>query len=95
MDHKCLHFCSWQPGTHQVGLGGCVVFLCTHADEAVFVQENAKRVAGSDEDVDAKVKLVALHQKGLVQVFLDYKMLLGWQLLTVPYERDPGKADSR
>lgn len=63
-----------------------MVFLCTHADKAVFVQKNAKRVTGSDEDVDAKVKLVALHQKWLVQVFLDNKVLLGWQLLTVSYE---------
>lgn len=72
--------------TYQVGLSGCVVFLCTHADKAVFVEKNAKRVAGSDKDVDAQVKLVALHQKWLVQVFLDNKVLLGWQLLTVPYE---------
>lgn len=47
--------------THQVGLSGRMVFLCTHADKAVFVQKNAKRVTGSDKDVDTQVKLVALH----------------------------------
>lgn len=70
-----------------------MVFLCAHAHKAVFVEKNAKRVTGSDKDVDAQVKLVALHQKRLVQVFLDNEVLLGWQLFTVPYERDPGKTD--
>lgn len=76
--------------THQVGLTGCVVFLCAHANQAVIVEKNPKWVAGSDKDVDAQVKLVALHQEGLVQVLLNDKVLLGWQLLTVTDKRDPG-----
>lgn len=67
-----------------------MVLLCAHANQAVIVEENAKWVAGSDKDVDAKVKLVALHQEGLVQVLLNNKVLLGWQLLTVTDKRDPG-----
>lgn len=30
--------------THQVGLSGCVVFLCTHANQTVVVEEDAERV---------------------------------------------------
>lgn len=52
--------------THQVGFAGCMVLLCAHTNEAVVVKENAERVTGSDEDVDPQVKLVALHQEGLV-----------------------------
>ena len=69
--------------THQVGLTGCMVLLCAHANQAVVVEENAEWVAGSDEDVDSQVKLVALHQEGLVQVLLNDEVLVGWQLLTV------------
>ena len=76
--------------THQVGFTGCMVLLCTHANQAVIVEENAKRVAGSDKDVDSQVELVSLHQEGLVQVLLNNKVLLGWQLLTVTDKRDPG-----
>lgn len=76
--------------THQVGLTGRVVFLCAHANQAVIVEENAKWVTGSDEDVNAQVELVALHQERLVQVLLNNKVLLGWQLLTVADKRDPG-----
>lgn len=39
--------------THQVGLTGCVVLLCAHANQAVIVEENAKWVTGSDKDVNA------------------------------------------
>lgn len=60
-----------------------MVLLCSHANQAVIVEKNAKWVAGSDEDVDAQIELVALHQEGLVQVLLNNKVLLGWQLLTV------------
>lgn len=67
-----------------------MVLLCAHANQAIIVEKNAKWVAGSDKDVDAQVKLVALHQKGLVQVLLNDKVLLGWQLLTVTDKRDPG-----
>lgn len=66
-----------------------MVLLCAHTNQAVVVKENAKRVAGSDQNVDAQVKLVALHQKWLVQVLLNNKVLLGWQLLTVTNKRDP------
>lgn len=76
--------------THQIGLTGCMVLLCAHADQSVIVEKNAKWVTGSDEDVDAQVKLVALHQEGLVQVLLNDKVFLGWQLLTVTDKRDPG-----
>lgn len=76
--------------THQVGLTGCMVLFGAHANQAVVVEKNTKWVAGSDEDVDAQVKLVALHQEGLVQVLLNDKVLLGWQLLTVTDKRDPG-----
>lgn len=76
--------------TYQVGLTGCVVLLCAHANQTVIVEENAKWVTGSDKDVNAQVKLVALHQERLVQVLLNNKVLLGWQLLTVPDKRDPG-----
>lgn len=76
--------------TDQVGLTGCMVLLRAHAHQAIVVEKNAKWVAGSDKDVDAQVKLVALHQKGLVQVLLNDKVLLGWQLLTVTDKRDPG-----
>lgn len=76
--------------SHQVGLTGCVVLLCAHANQAIVVEENAEWVTGSDKDVDAQVKLVALHQEGLVQVLLNDKVLLGWQLLTVTDKRDPG-----
>lgn len=69
--------------TYQVGFTGCVVLLRAHANEAVVVKENAQRVTGSDEDVDPQVELVALHQEGLVQVLLNDKVLLRWQLLTV------------
>lgn len=85
-----LSFVVLQSVTHQVGLAGCVVFLGAHSNQAVVVEKNAKRVAGSDKDVDAQVKLVALHQEGLVQVLLNDKVLLGWQLLTVTDKRDPG-----
>lgn len=85
-----LSFVVLQSLTHQVGLAGCVVFLGAHSNQAVVVEKNAKRVAGSDKDVDAQVKLVALHQEGLVQVLLNDKVLLGWQLLTVTDKRDPG-----
>lgn len=67
-----------------------MVLLCAHANQAVVVEENAEWVTGSDKDVDAQVKLVALHQEGLVQVLLNDKVLLGWQLLTVTDKRDPG-----
>lgn len=77
--------------THQVGLTGCVVLLGAHANKTVIVEKNAEWVTGSDKDVDAQVKLVALHQEGLVQVFLNDKVLLGWQLLTVTDKRDPGE----
>lgn len=76
--------------THQVSLAGCMVLLCSHSNQSVIVKENAKRVAGSDKDVDAQIELVALHQEGLVQVLLNDKVLLGWQLLTVTDKRDPG-----
>ena len=76
--------------THQVGFTWCVVLLCAHANQAVVVEKNAEWVTGSDEDVDAQVKLVSLHQEGLVQVLLNDKVLLGWQLLTVTDKRDPG-----
>lgn len=69
--------------THQVGLAGCMVLLCAHANQAVVVEKNAKWVTGGDENVDTQVKLVAFHQERLVQVFLNNKVLLGWQLLTV------------
>lgn len=69
--------------THQVGITRRMVFLCAHANQAIIVEKNAKWVTGSDEDVDAQVKLVTLHQEGLVQVLLDNKVLLGWQPLTV------------
>lgn len=75
--------------THQVGLVGRVVLLRAHANKTIVVEKNAKRVTGSDKDVDTQVKLVALHQEGLVQVFLNNKVLLGWQLLTVTDKRDP------
>lgn len=81
--------------THQVGLVGRVVLLCAHANKTVIVEKNAKWVTRSDEDVDAQVKLVALHQEGLVQVFLNNEVLLGWQLLTVSDKRDPGKTETR
>lgn len=71
-----------------------MVLLGAHANQAVVVQENSKRVAGSDQDVDAQVKLVALHQEGLVQVLLNNKVLLGWQLLTVTDKRDPGSKEA-
>lgn len=45
--------------TYQVGFIGCMVLLRAHADEAVVVKEDAERVTGSDQDVDAQVKLVA------------------------------------
>lgn len=76
--------------THQVGLTGRVVLLRAHANQAVIVEENAKWVAGSDEDVDAQVELVPLHQEGLVQVLLNDKVLLSRQLLAVADKRDPG-----
>lgn len=76
--------------TYQVGFTGGVVFLCSHTNQAVVVEEDAQRVAGGDEDVDAQIKLVALHQEGLVQVLLNDEVLLGWQLLTVTDKRDPG-----
>lgn len=34
--------------THQVGLTGCVVLLCAHANQAIIVEENAKWVTGGD-----------------------------------------------
>lgn len=46
--------------TYQVGFVGCVVLLRAHADEAVVVEEDAERVTGGDQDVDAQVELVAL-----------------------------------
>lgn len=76
--------------THQVGLAGCMVLLGTHAHQAVIVEENAKWITGSDKDVDAQIKLVAFHQEGFVQVLLNDKVLLGWQLLTITDKRDPG-----
>lgn len=76
--------------THQVCLTRRMVLLCAHADQAIVIEENPKRVTRSDEDVDTQVKLIALHQKGLVQVLLNNKVLLGWQLLTVTDKRDPG-----
>ncbi len=76
-------FVALQSVTHQIGLTGCVVLFCAHANQAVIVEKNAKWVAGSDKDVDAQVKLVALHQEGLVQVLLNDEVLLGWQLLAV------------
>lgn len=39
--------------TYQVGLIGCMVLLRAHANKAVIVEEDAKRVTGSDQDVDA------------------------------------------
>lgn len=47
--------------THQVGLTGCMVLLCAHADQAIVVEENAKWVTGSNKDVDSQIKFVALH----------------------------------
>lgn len=46
--------------TYQVAFVGCVVLLRAHADQAVVVEEDAERVARSDQDVDAQVELVAL-----------------------------------
>lgn len=80
--------------THQVGLAGSVVLLGAHANQAVVVEEDAERVARCDEDVDAQVELVALHQEGLVQILLNDKVLLGWQLLAVTDKRDPGQAET-
>lgn len=80
--------------THQVGLVGRVVLLGAHANQTVIVQENAKRVTGSNQDVDAQVKFVALHQEGLVQVLLNNKVLVGWQLLTATDKRDPGSREA-
>lgn len=80
--------------THQVGLTGCTVFLCAHANQAVVIKKNTQRVAGSDEDVDSQVELVALHQEGLVQILLNNKVLLGWQFLTVSNKRDPAKTEN-
>lgn len=76
--------------THQVGLVGCMVLFGTHAHQSVIIEENAKRITGSNKDVDAQIELVALHQEGFVQVLLNDKVLLGWQLLTVTDKRDPG-----
>lgn len=71
-----------------------MVLFRAHANQAVVVKENAKRVAGSDQDVDAQVKLVALHQKRLVQVLLDNKVLLGRKLLTVSDKPDPESTET-
>ena len=80
--------CACACGPHQVGLAGRVVLLGAHAHQPVVVQVDAQRVAGGDQDVDAQVELVALHEEGLVQVLLHDVVLLGWQLLAVTDQRD-------
>lgn len=87
------HLYSTTTLTYQVGLIGCMVLLRAHANKAIIVEEDAKRVTGSDQDVDAQVELVAFHQEGLVQVFLNDEVLLGWQLLAATDKRDPEKTN--
>ena len=80
--------------SHQVGFVGGVVLLCAHPHQAIVVQENAQGVAGSDQDVDPQVKLVALHQEGLVQVLLHNEVVLRREFLTIPNQRYPGSGNS-
>ena len=47
------------------------VGFCGEADEAVVVEEDAERVAGSDENVNPKVEFVTVDQKWFVAIFLD------------------------
>ena len=56
-----------------VGFGG-------ETDEPVVVEEDAQRVAGSDENVNAKIKLESVDEKGFVTVLLDYHVIVLWYL---------------
>lgn len=64
-----------------------MIFLCSHPYQAIIVEENPKRVAGRDQDVNTQVKFVALHQKGFVQVLLYNEVVLCREFFTIPNQR--------
>lgn len=47
--------------SYQIGLIRRMILLGSHPHQAVIVEEDPQRVAGGDQDVNAQVKLVALH----------------------------------
>ena len=53
-----------------VGILWGSIWFGGESDEAVVVKEDSKRVAGSDEDVNAEIELETVDQKRLVAVFL-------------------------
>ena len=71
-----------------VGVLGRGVGFRGEPDEAVVVEEDAQRIARSNEDVDAKIEFVSVDQKWLVAIFLDDHVIVLGNLPTDNDNRD-------
>ena len=74
--------------THWVIIIRVGVLLRTHPQQPIIIEEDAERVTGGDQHIDAHVTFVAVNQEGFVQILLYNSVIILGNLFSITIQLD-------